>query len=317
MASKYAESEFDGSEFSDDTASHYESEFEYQEIAPVDIEMGRLPKSRLAEEVVPKPDIPPPPPKVYTAIRKRWVCCTWATTWCFSPFCLSLCGKMKDKGRQMAWREKLTLFIIILLMNSTVLLIIIGTGYIICPKDPRFPSQSPGEISGRFEVDKNAAVYMYGKYFIIPDIVKTHVAAYMPNTAASPEYFRSSVLGKDVSWMFPIQNSAFPDKCRMNIPTGFRLTEDQPANTAWFQHRATGKTEGSFYDALVRSYYGGPVVVELNYLKDIVEKAPQSKRFIIISDTAYDLSPFYDISLNPSQKDAWFLGKYFKDMSDF
>jgi chitin synthase len=316
---KYAES-VNGSEISDDTASHYESEFDFgmdRGGAPIDLELGKLPKSKLGEEIKPKA-IPPPPPREVTPLRKRWLCCTWTSTWCFFPFCLSCCGGMKERERQLAWREKFALCVIIFFMNITVLFVIIGTGYLICPKDPRFPAQSPGEVSGRFEVDRNAAVYMYGDYYVIPSIVRTHVSAYMDQLSASPEYFRSEVLGRDVTWMFPIQNSAGQSRCRMNVPPQFRLVPDQPPTTKWVQHGTTGGRASALqiYESL-KPYRGGPIVVGVDYLQEIVQKNPQTKRYIILNDNAYDLSPFYDLSLNPSQRDSWFLGTYFKDMADF
>ncbi|ORZ41372.1 chitin synthase-domain-containing protein [Catenaria anguillulae PL171] len=70
--------------------------------------------------------------------RKRWVCFTWFVTWWIPSFCLSICGRMKDKHVQQAWREKVALCFIIFLLSCVVLFVIGVAGLIICPRKDVF-----------------------------------------------------------------------------------------------------------------------------------------------------------------------------------
>jgi chitin synthase len=323
QAANYAES-VDGSEFSDDTGSHYDSEFEFPQArggkGVEDVEMGRISKSKLAASAPTtalKKSIPPPEPKKVTPLRRKWLCFVWSSTWCFFPFCLSFCGRMRPKERQLAWREKFALCIIIFFMNASVLFAIIGTGYLICPKNPQHPEQSPGEISGRFENGPSAAVYMYGNYYLVDPILKKHLANYMEQTAQNPDYFKINVNGKDVTYMFPRQ--ANPDGrdrsgkpyCVLPVPSTFQLRNYKENDSKWYPHRLASITE-------VERYWKGPVVVEKKFLNDQILKGNGEARFIIIYDKVYDLTPFYSKSLNPVQVDGqFFLGKYFTDTANF
>ena len=68
-----------------------------------------------------------------TAVRIWWIRFVWLMTWWIpSPF-LRWFGKMKREDVQMAWREKVTLCIIILFFSAITIFVIIGLGEVICP----------------------------------------------------------------------------------------------------------------------------------------------------------------------------------------
>ncbi|KAJ8322906.1 hypothetical protein O5D80_008429 [Batrachochytrium dendrobatidis] len=296
-----------------DAASHFDSEFEYEAGAAVgkegkvspgsttrgvnDIELGNL-KNK-------KPSQPPPQIKPRTRLRCCWLTFTWATTFCWLPPCLSLCG-MKTKDRQMAWREKVALCIIIFLMNALILFFIIGLGFALCPKQAVL---SPGEISGLYTFGSRAGVYMYGSYYFIPGIVTNHVSNYMDMSSASNKYWESQVLGHEVSIMFPRDdNAAWPTWCPNFIkPGGFSLKDPIPNGSKWWPH--TNKD----YMSALKPYRKGDVVWD----KSTIEGAlATSRRFLTIYDKIYEVTPFYNLALNPSQLNSYFLGSYFKNVSD-
>ncbi|KAI8929268.1 P-loop containing nucleoside triphosphate hydrolase protein, partial [Entophlyctis helioformis] len=144
-----------------------------------------------------RPHSPASPASKMSAVRWRWLCCTWSLTWWIpSPF-LRLCGRMPLRDRQVAWREKVALCIMIALLNAAILFFIIGLGPIICPKRAEL---SPGEISGLFNVDSEATVFMYGSYYRVKDIAGEHLAKSLPTSLQ--DYWKYQVLGRDVSPMF-------------------------------------------------------------------------------------------------------------------
>jgi chitin synthase len=65
--------------------------------------------------------------------RRIWLCVVWATTWWMPSFCLSAIGRMKRPDVRLAWREKVTIFFLIFLMNAIVIFYIVEFGRLLCP----------------------------------------------------------------------------------------------------------------------------------------------------------------------------------------
>jgi chitin synthase len=68
-----------------------------------------------------------------TGSRRIWVAFVWALTfWVPSPL-LNWFGRMKRPDVRMAWREKLVLFMLIMLLNATIVFYIVAFGKLLCP----------------------------------------------------------------------------------------------------------------------------------------------------------------------------------------
>lgn len=68
-----------------------------------------------------------------TTTRRIWVAFVWALTfWIPSPV-LSLVGRMKRPDVRMAWREKVVLVLLIILMNAIIIFYIVIFGKLLCP----------------------------------------------------------------------------------------------------------------------------------------------------------------------------------------
>ncbi|KAI9359285.1 chitin synthase-domain-containing protein [Zopfochytrium polystomum] len=232
--------------------------------------------------------------------RKRWLCCTWFLTWWIPSCILSACG-MKRRERQIAWREKVTLCIIILFMNLFVLFFIIGLGYVLCPPQKVL---SPGQIQARNTADSNALVYMYGNYYKAYDKFSTH-------TSATAAVWQNVVLGKDVSVMFD-KSTFWSSYCpTFSKPAGFILfpTQNQDLLQAgtWYQH---GLYSGYLFDHLpnMQGYIAGTVVWNRQGVQDLLDAG---YRVIIANDQVYDVSAFYN-----GQYTGNFLGDLFKQTFD-
>ncbi|KAI8820137.1 chitin synthase-domain-containing protein [Fimicolochytrium jonesii] len=169
----------------DGTLSESEADFE----SPEDVELLNVAEAaQKAKYILEEPE----PKKPLSATRKRWLCCTWSLTWCFLPFCLSICGRMKQKDIQMAWREKLALCLIIFLMCAVLLLFIIGLPLVLCPKQNLL---SLDEIRVK-TTEGDPYVYGYGKAYQVSSLMKRH-----ENFGADMGKVRSA-LGKDISGLF-------------------------------------------------------------------------------------------------------------------
>ncbi|KAJ4253433.1 hypothetical protein NW762_010591 [Fusarium torreyae] len=69
--------------------------------------------------------------------RRIWVGFVWALTFWIPPVLLRHVGRMARPDVQQAWREKLTLFIIILVINGTILFWMMGLGDVLCPNSDK------------------------------------------------------------------------------------------------------------------------------------------------------------------------------------
>ncbi|KAG0373310.1 hypothetical protein BGX24_011877 [Mortierella sp. AD032] len=118
-----------------------------------------------------------------------WVICSRITTcWALPPL-LKMCG-MPDKQVQQAWREKVTLCFIILMIGGMVAFLTVGFSFLLCPTDQRMGAQTfvrygDGLSQGRYGIHGN--IYDFS----------TSVAKY-------PAGFHSDDLtpGQDVSNLF-------------------------------------------------------------------------------------------------------------------
>ena len=68
-----------------------------------------------------------------TPSRRIWIAFVWALTfWMPSPL-LKFVGRMKRPDVRMAWREKVVLFLLILLLNGAIVFYIVAFGKLLCP----------------------------------------------------------------------------------------------------------------------------------------------------------------------------------------
>jgi len=68
-----------------------------------------------------------------TRSRRWWLWIVWLTTWFMPNFVLRHVGRMKRPDVQLAWREKITIFWLIFLLNAVVIFYIIEFGRLLCP----------------------------------------------------------------------------------------------------------------------------------------------------------------------------------------
>ncbi|KAI8824195.1 chitin synthase-domain-containing protein [Fimicolochytrium jonesii] len=287
-ASVYARSEHS----MDDNISHYESEMEFEREPRksssqimlikngVDLEGGyggsEKSFSPLAKDGVVVNEVPvkaaKKPKKKMTGTRCRWLCCTWMTTGLIPPFCLWIFG-MKQKDRQMAWREKVALCFIIFLMNCAILFFIIGMGYFICPKKAEL---SPGQVSSKVGLDGTGMVHLYGSYYTVASSLINDE----PNHPTNQALWKDNILGHDIRQLFPkldATGSNFASVCPgFTKPTTFQEFVELPP-LSWSPH-STAKVDPSSRKGTV---VWGP---------ESFATAP-SNRYLIAYDRVYDVTP--------------------------
>ncbi|ORX54930.1 hypothetical protein DM01DRAFT_1304499 [Hesseltinella vesiculosa] len=147
-------------------------------------------------------EAPPPDDDPMTASRKKWLILVWLVTWWLpSPF-LNWCGGMKRRDVRIAWREKVTLCVVIFFMSAAMVMFIIFFGPLVCPHQDIF---SPNELQGK--ADKSSAyVSIRGEVFDLTKFASHHWA---PEVIPEDTVFDYG--GKDATNLFPVQVSALCD----------------------------------------------------------------------------------------------------------
>ncbi|KAF9313481.1 hypothetical protein BG003_005119 [Podila horticola] len=142
------------------------------------------------------------PPKPKTRTRRIWVAFTWMNTFWIPSFCLSICGRMKRPDVQMAWREKVTLCLIVFWLSAIVIFFIIGLPKVMCPTfDQMF---NPDEI-GYHNTDKDFWVSIYGNVYDITKFAKNdHSGTNSGQYPSTVIPYMQPYFGLDLTSNFPV-----------------------------------------------------------------------------------------------------------------
>ncbi|KAG0167289.1 hypothetical protein DFQ28_010342 [Apophysomyces sp. BC1034] len=134
--------------------------------------------------------------------RRKWLILVWFLTWWIPSPCLSHCGSMKRKDIRLAWREKVALCILILLLSACMVVFIVFFGPLICPHQDVF---SLSELQSKADKE-NAYVAIRGEVFDLTKFAPHHWASEVIPDHAVFEYG-----GRDATNLFPVQVSALCD----------------------------------------------------------------------------------------------------------
>ncbi|KAG1144358.1 hypothetical protein G6F37_007463 [Rhizopus arrhizus] len=172
-----------------ESESQYGSEFHSQ----MNPEMKQMLPTAVVEEEAPEEE------EQVSRVRRHWLNFVWFMTWWIPTLFLVKCGKMKRPDIQIAWREKMTLCLIIFLTSGFIIWFLVFFGSLVCPHQDVF---STSELQNHADKD-NAYVAIRGEVF---DLTK-----FAPHHWASQVIPQNAVLaygGKDASSLFPVQVSA-------------------------------------------------------------------------------------------------------------
>ncbi|RKP23660.1 chitin synthase-domain-containing protein, partial [Syncephalis pseudoplumigaleata] len=132
-----------------------------------------------------------------TRQRRCWVCCTRILTWWIPEFCITKCGRMKREDVRMAWREKVAICLIILLICAISILYILLLPYLLCPTTYLFTSEELSHYQG------TEAIYM-SVHGVIYDTTPLSNTQHGISTRPVTQQDMLDYAGKDVSQLFPI-----------------------------------------------------------------------------------------------------------------
>ncbi|KAL1917027.1 uncharacterized protein VTP21DRAFT_5225 [Calcarisporiella thermophila] len=225
-----------------------------------------------------------------SAGRKYWLSIVWLLTWPFPDRCLSMFGKRRPDV-QMAWREKLALVILILLLMTVQLFFIVGLDKITCPKQYVF---SPVELAAHSDPN-NAYTAIRGEVFFLTDFAPNHIAS-----SVIPRQSVMSFAGQDATTIFPVQVSALCDGINEKIHPSVVLQPENTTNpfTAFHDFRAINDDfRPDWYwiqmERLRASYRLGYMGYTMQMIRDGARSALSgNRRWAVIDDSVYDLTDY-------------------------
>ncbi|KAI7833728.1 chitin synthase-domain-containing protein [Kickxella alabastrina] len=99
--------------------------------------------------------------KTITTVRRIWLFVVKVSTWMIPNKAISCCAKRRRKDEQIAWREKLTLCMLITWSCGVVIFWICGLGVLLCPRQNVYSIQELGGHSS----DTDALIAIRGEVF--------------------------------------------------------------------------------------------------------------------------------------------------------
>lgn len=132
-----------------------------------------------------------------TNIRIWWTRFVYLSTWWIPSSALKYIGRMPREDVQMAWREKVTLCILIFFFSAGVIFCIVGLGIIICPEaKDLYTAQDVlnHQSMNDYWISIRGKVYEVTKF-----VAEDHGSPLAMTTSSSLE----SLAGRDLSYTFP------------------------------------------------------------------------------------------------------------------
>ncbi|PPQ66863.1 hypothetical protein CVT24_008571 [Panaeolus cyanescens] len=132
--------------------------------------------------------------------RRYWVILVWMTTWWIPSFLLRVVGRMKRPDVRLAWREKVTIFWLILLFNGIVIFYIVEFGRLLCPNfDKAWSINEVNQHQGKDDY----WVAIQGVVYDVTNFVKAdHANGFFGIPSNGPDALESFA-GQDLTPWFP------------------------------------------------------------------------------------------------------------------
>ncbi|KAI9309037.1 chitin synthase [Cunninghamella echinulata] len=236
-----------------------------------------------------------------TSVRIWWVRFVWLMTWWIpSPF-LRWFGKMKREDVQMAWREKVTLCIVIFFFSGLVIFVIVGLGEMVCPGTRSM--YSPANVQARSTPEEMFMSVRGVVYDVTNFAISGHgTTAHNANKDAMIE-----LAGLDVSYSIPppltvaceglVKNPAVQVIPNQTVTIGpFKhLSGDQLVEST-LANMKNPKWYWNTFLPNMKLYKKGTVVVQLSQLQQDFQG--WGRKAMAINKRVYDITDYLETAKN-------------------
>ena len=243
--------------------------------------------------------------------RRVWVAVAWAVTFWMPSFLLKHVGRMKRPDVRLAWREKVTLFLIIVLINVTVVFYIVEFGHLLCPNFDK--AWNTKEVSYHQGTNDYWVAFRGGAY----DMTHFWKIQHSDTNTATTSQNMLPFAGSDVSpYIVPPLWLACPglvaDK-QLTLLTNNTLLYPQAEHTSGVlqQPDPSSKLYSNFWYTQtllpkMKEYYKGQIVTKTS---DIYTQGQMGRMWFIIDKSVYDLTDyFYNLKTQNNLPQYNFLG---------
>ncbi|WFD01439.1 chitin synthase [Malassezia obtusa] len=255
-----------------------------------------------------------------TRLRRWWMRLTWALTWFIPNSVLTQVGGMKRPDVRMAWREKLTICMLIFLLCAVILFYIIGVGKLLCPDYNK--AYNAGQV-GEHDDGKSFYVAIQG---VVYDITKFYK---MDHSDLSSMPVTNDVMmelaGQDLTPYFPVPLAAgcpgLVDDPALQLSTNENLTASigqavHTSGAAQTYDNTKLKSPTWYYQRFVpkmKQYYKGIYV----YDPKQIEMDGSWRKWATVDGKLYDLTNYlYTVNLHAGDKKYAFLNNDLVDLFD-
>ncbi|KAJ2381039.1 hypothetical protein GGI23_007667, partial [Coemansia sp. RSA 2559] len=215
------------------------------------------------------------------------------------------CGRMKRPDVRMAWREKLAICVIIVILWFILLFIIIGLGLILCPKENVWTMDDIASLTS----SSKSYMSTRGNVYDITSFIKqtSHGDSYdkaQPSTLAL-------YAGLDTNTSFPIPvraacpqfvSSTTDPNYLMVYPVAGASSNTDPNSAYFFKHvsasdpRSAELSDKNFYAntfiPTMKKFLKGTVVWKMKWLNSMYQD--QSTAWLVINKEVFYMQPYID-----------------------
>ncbi|KAF8627926.1 hypothetical protein AX17_006081 [Amanita inopinata Kibby_2008] len=253
--------------------------------------------------------------------RRWWLWIVWATTWWIPSFLLRWLGRMKRPDVRLAWREKLTIFWLIFLLNAIVIFYIIEFGRLLCPTyDKAWTSNEVATHTG----DNDYFVSVRGIVYDVSNFVHGDHSD-LRGLASNGLDTLDVLAGQDLSYYFP---PPLPLACPDVVTdANIVLTAKNFTNTAPQAIHLSGGSQVSealrandWYTARflkkMKEFQKGPLVWDWKNIQAQARDENIAKIWAVYQDSLYDLTDYvWTQNLSPANTATYsFLDSELVDM---
>ncbi|KAI0940344.1 hypothetical protein AcV5_001478 [Taiwanofungus camphoratus] len=238
--------------------------------------------------------------------RRYWLFVVWATTFWAPSWCLTKMGRMKRPDIRLAWREKVTIFALIILFNGFVVFYIVEFGRLLCPNyNKAWNLHEVGEHTG----SNDFYVAVQGKVYDVSNFVGGDHSD-INNIPSNDQDTLSELAGQDMTDYFPPPLAlACPG---LVSDTSLKLTYKNftPANAEavhWSganqQNQGTALDSENWYTSVflpkMRGFYKGALVYTKGDIESQADNQDDQRLWAIWDKDVYDLTDYLNtVSIN-------------------
>ncbi|KAL3468896.1 chitin synthase-domain-containing protein [Aspergillus californicus] len=230
--------------------------------------------------------------------RRVWTGFVWALTFWVPSFALRYIGRMKRPDVRIAWREKVVLFLLILLFNGIVCFYIIAFGDLLCPNKGKVWNEK--EVSWH-STTNNFYVSIHGYVYDITKFAKRTHGDTSPE--ATPELMKD-LAGLGLDAYFPPPLTRMCNVSDLSVTMSYNdtaATNTQPLAVHKSGPRAQSVQSSKLYQITwyendflpaINEYYKGDLVWTRGTVKKQAENTDQ-RQWAIVHGKVYDLTDYF------------------------